>query len=614
MPSFSPLALITLTALDWGILIGFFVILFLIGLLASRTAGRDTTQFFLGGRHMPWWLLGISMVACTFAADTPMLVTDLVRQNGISGNWVWWAFLITGMVTVFLYARLWRRSEAVTDLEFYELRYAGRPAAFLRGFRAVFLGLFFNGLIMATVNLALIKYGQLLFGIPAWQCLAWGSAGVLLYATFGGLKGVIWADFFQFAIAMAGAVIVAMVALSQPEIEAIGGLAGLLGPDSPVRDKLSFFPEWNNPSLLLSVLIIPVAVQWWAVWYPGAEPGGGGYIAQRMLSARNESHALGATLFFNFMHYAIRPWPWILVALASLVIFPELEDIRRQFPHIEGRYIAHDVAYAAMLANLGPGLLGWVAASITAAYMSTIGTHLNWGASYLVHDLYHRFVKPDASEKHLVLMARGTTVLLALLAALFSTRLQSASQAFELLLLSGAGTGGIYLLRWFWWRINALTEIVAMFAAALIGIVLVFFVDTQALRMETDWLTLEGSTVRLLLAIGLNSLIWVVVTLLTPPESFSTLHRFVLRTRPGGPGWKQVRDWAAASGAPLPAQSAQSLANGVLGIFLGTAMIYCCLFAIGSFVFGRFGSGLVLSLLAISACFAIFRLSKSSRQ
>lgn len=609
-----PLSLITLTALDWSILLGFFVILFLIGLVASRTAGRDTTQFFLGGRHMPWWLLGISMVACTFAADTPMLVTDLVRQNGVSGNWVWWAFLLTGMVTVFLYARLWRRSEAVTDLEFYELRYDGRAAAFLRGFRAIFLGLFFNCLIMATVNLALIKYGQLLFGIPAWQCLAWGSAGVLLYATLGGLKGVIWADFFQFSIAMAGAVIVAIVAVSQPEIEAIGGIQGLLGPDSPVRDKLGFFPDWGNPSLLLSVLVIPVAVQWWAVWYPGAEPGGGGYIAQRMLSARSESHALGATLFFNFMHYAIRPWPWILVALASLVVFPELEDIRRQFPHVEGRYVAHDVAYAAMLAKLGPGLLGWVAASVTAAYMSTIGTHLNWGASYLVHDFYHRFVKPDASEKHLVRMARATTVVLALLAALLSTRLQSASQAFELLLLSGAGTGGIYLLRWFWWRINALTEIVAMFAAALIGILLVFFVELEALRLEWRWLSLEGSTVRLLLAIGLNSLIWVGVTLLTPPESLSTLHRFVQRTRPAGPGWNRVRQQAAASGTPLPEPATHSLANGVLGIFLGTTMVYCCLFSIGSFLFGKALAGLCLGIVACTACAAIFRMSdRSSR-
>jgi SSS family solute:Na+ symporter len=603
-----PLSLVTLSGFDWSILLGFFVVLFLIGLVAAHTAGRNTSQFFLGGRNMPWWLLGISMVACTFAADTPMLVTDLVRQHGVSGNWVWWAFLITGMVTVFLYARLWRRSEAVTDLEFYELRYDGRKAAFLRGFRAIFLGLFFNGLIMATVNLALIKYGQLLFGIPAWQCLAWGSVGVLLYATLGGLKGVLWADFFQFSIAMTGALVVAISAVSQPEIEAIGGLSGLLGADSPIRDRLNFLPDWSDPSLLLSLLIIPVAVQWWAVWYPGAEPGGGGYIAQRMLSARNENHALGATLFFNFMHYAIRPWPWIVVALASLVVFPELDDIRQQFPHVDPRYVAHDVAYAAMLSKLGPGLLGLVAASVTAAYMSTIGTHLNWGASYLVHDFYRRFVKPSASEKHLVVVARLVTLLLALFAAILSTQLKSASQAFDLLLLSGAGTGGIYLLRWFWWRINALTEIVAMAAATLIGVVLVFLVDVQTLAISLGPLRLEGSTSRLLLAISLNSMVWLTTTLLTRPESMPTLHRFLLKARPAGPGWKPVKRWAADKGLLREGKS-DSLANGVLCIFIGTTMIYSCLFAIGHFVFGHFLTGIGLAILAGLCCLAIFRLA-----
>ena len=401
-----------LGTLDWFIVGVFFLIVLSIGWVASKTAGKNSSEFFLGGRGMPWWLLGISMVACTFSADTPNLVTGMVRENGVSKNWAWWAFLITGMVTVFIYAKLWRRSNVMTDLEFYELRYSGKAAAFLRGFRSIYLGLFFNVLIMGTVTLAAIKIGAVMLNLQPWQTVVGASIVVVIYASLGGLKGVIWADFFQYSVAMFGAVLAAVVAVRQPEV---GGLKALLTHPA-LQDKLSFVPEFTDPAVYVPLLIIPVAVQWWAVWYPGAEPGGGGYIAQRMLAAKDEKNAIGATLLFNFAHYALRPWPWIIVALASMVIYPDLESIGREFPAITTEYLRDDVAYPVMLSKLGPGWLGLVVASIIAAYMSTIGTHLNWGSSYVVNDFYKRFVRPDATEKDLVLMGRISTVLLMVLA------------------------------------------------------------------------------------------------------------------------------------------------------------------------------------------------------
>jgi Na+/proline symporter len=467
-----------LAGIDWLIIAAFLGAVIGIGMLVSRLgrAGSSSSEFFLGGRTMPWWLLGISMVACTFSCDTPNLVTGMVRGGGVVSNWGWWAFLITGMVTVFIYAQLWRRSKVMTDLEFYELRYSGKSAAFIRGFRSLYLGIFFNCLIMGTVTLAAIKIGQVIFDIePIWAVIL-GSIGVVIYATAGGIKSCIWADFFQYSIAMFGAVYAAVVACRQPEV---GGLNQLL-QHSAVIENLSWMPDFSTWLAWVPLLLIPVAVQWWSVWYPGAEPGGGGYIAQRMLAAKDEKNAIGATMFFNFMHYAMRPWPWIIVALASMVCYPTLESIKAQFPGIDPSYLKQDIAYPVMISRLGPGLLGLVVASLIAAYMSTIGTHLNWGSSYAVNDFYKRFIRKDASEREMVKAGRICTVALMFIAGLFAlTFLQDANQAFEILLLSGAGTGAIYILRWFWWRINAWTEIVAMVAATMVAFWIVLGVGSE---------------------------------------------------------------------------------------------------------------------------------------
>ncbi len=465
-----------LELIDWLIIGTFLVVVILIGLIVSKKAGSSSEEFFLGGRSMPWWLLGISMVACTFSCDTPNLVTGMVREGGVVANWGWWAFLITGMVTVFIYAQLWRRSKVMTDLEFYELRYSGTSAAFIRGFRSLYLGVFFNCLIMGSVTLAAIKIGQVIFQVEPWVAVVVGSAGVVFYAAAGGIKSCIWADFFQYSIAMFGAVYAAIVACRQPEV---GGLTQLLA-NPAIVDKLSWMPDFSTWLAWVPMLLIPVAVQWWAVWYPGAEPGGGGYIAQRMLAAKDEKNAIGATMLFNFMHYAIRPWPWIIVALASIICYPTLASIKTQFPGIDPAYLRQDIAYPVMIAKLGPGFLGLVVASLIAAYMSTIGTHLNWGSSYAVNDFYKRFLKKDATEKQMVRAGRFCTVGLMVIAGIFAlTFLEDAYQAFKILLLSGAGTGAIYIMRWFWWRINAWTEIVAMVAATLVAFWIVLGVGSE---------------------------------------------------------------------------------------------------------------------------------------
>ena len=599
-----------LVTIDFVILAIFFSIVLLIGYVASKKAGKNTTEFFLGGRGMPWWLLGISMVACTFSADTPNLVTGMVREDGVAKNWAWWAFLITGMVTVFIYARLWRRSNVMTDLEFYEIRYHGKAASFLRGFRAIYLGVFFNTLIMGTVSLAAIKIGDVMFGVKPWITVVSASVIVVIYAGLGGLRGVVWADFFQYGIAMFGAIFAAVVAVKQPEVQAIGGLKGML---AELGDKVNFLPDMTNPSVYLPLLIIPIAVQWWAVWYPGAEPGGGGYIAQRMLSAKDEKNAIGATLLFNFAHYALRPWPWIIVALASLIIYPDLASIRADFPDISETYLKDDIAYPVMLSKIGVGWLGLVVASIIAAYMSTIGTHLNWGSSYIVNDFYRRFIRPEASEKELVLTARLTTVVLIIIGGTFAlTLLNNATQAFDILLLSGAGSGAIYLLRWFWWRINAWTEIFAMFFATVMAIVLVFFVPDEAVATAV----LDAFTVKLLIATGGTTIIWLLATFITKPEAKETLQKFYMLTNPGGPGWKKVVQEAAQEGININEKEegkTWELPKQILMVFIGCVTIYSTLFSIGSIIYGQILYAIIYLVVSIVGTFYIFRLLKTLR-
>ncbi|MBO6537334.1 MAG: Na+:solute symporter [Balneolaceae bacterium] len=578
-----------LSTIDWGILGLFFITLLAIGWWASKSAGKNTKEFFLGGRNMPWWLLGISMVATTFSADTPNLVTGLIRENGVAKNWVWWAFLITGLVTVFIYAKLWRRSELTTDLGMYELRYGGKAASFLRGFRALYLGVLFNCLIMGTVTLAAIKIGSVMFGLQPITIVISLSVIVVFYSALGGIKGVIWADFFQFGISMFGAIYAAYVVIQQPEI---GSLSNLISHPNVV-DKISFFPDLSNPSILISMFIIPIAVQWWAVWYPGSEPGGGGYIAQRMLAAKDEENAMGATLLFNVAHYALRPWPWIIVALGSLILYPDLMSIKQEFPNIADQYLGDDIAYPVMLTKLGPGWLGLVVASLIAAFMSTISTHLNWGASYLVSDFYQRFVRPEASEKELVQTGRVATIILMIFSAsLALTILEDATQAFDLLLLSGAGSGAIYLLRWFWWRINAWTEIAAMISATIVAIVLVFWVPDEIVATTL----IDGSTVKLLIAVCITTLVWIGTTFVTKPESMEVLISFYKKVHPGGPGWQKVIDSAKQANVELDVDNTSwDLPISLLNVFLGCIGIYSALFAIGYFVYGNFGMGQIFA-------------------
>lgn len=582
-----------LTSIDWLIIAIFFLIVLVIGYVASKTAGKSSAEFFLAGKSMPWWLLGVSMVATTFSADTPNLVTGFVREDGVAKNWAWWAFLLTGMVTVFIYARLWRRSGVMTDLEFYEVRYGGKAASFLRGFRALYLGIFFNCLIMGSVSLAAIKISTILFGITPFQTVLIGSTVVVIYSALGGIKGVIWTDFFQFIVAMTGAIYAAYVAVSQPEI---GGLYALMNHPS-LSDKLDILPDVGNTSVLVSMFIIPIAVQWWSVWYPGAEPGGGGYIAQRMLAAKDEKHAIGATLFFNFAHYALRPWPWILVGLASLILFPDLASIKAQFPDIDDQYLGEDIAYPVMLTLLTPGWLGIVLASLIAAFMSTISTHLNWGASYFVNDFYVRFLKPHSSEKEKVLVGRIATVLLMVIAGTMAlTFLEDASQAFDLLLLSGAGTGAIFLLRWFWWRINAWTEIVAMASATINAFVLVLWVPESALQNE--WV--DVFTTKLLIATVVTSIVWLVTVFVTDPEEEEILKKFVDKIKPGI-GWKR-----------FGGESSGTFGFNILSVFVGAIGVYAALFAIGNLIYGNYGIFAMLITVFLISVFLIFRLWKKS--
>ena len=582
-----------LSTLDWTILIAFFIILLSIGFFASKKAGKSVNEFFLSGRNMPWWLLGISMVATTFSADTPNLVTDIVRTNGVSGNWVWWAFLLTGMLTVFVYAKLWRRSEVLTDLEFYELRYGGKGAAFLRGFRAIYLGVFFNIMIMASVCLAGIKIGSVMLGLTPIQTLLIASSVTVLYSSLGGLKGVILTDFFQFTLAMIATFWAAAVIVNLPEV---GGLGELISHPE-ILPKLDLIPDISNSELFLVVFLLPIAVQWWSVWYPGAEPGGGGYIAQRMLSAKDENHAVWATLLFNFMHYAVRPWPWILIALASLIVFPNLDDLQLAFPEISKNIIGHDLAYPAMMTLLPSGLIGLLLASLAAAFMSTIASHLNWGSSYVVNDFYRRFFEPQASEKKLVLLGRITTVLLMLFSCLVALLLSNALQAFAILLQIGAGTGLLFILRWFWYRINIYSEISAMIISFLVA----FYLQIIHPRIGFDPISTEG---QLILGVAITTFSWVLITYLTPQEDKEVLRDFYKKIQPGGKGWKKVVDEAKDEGIDLKGKKeAWDVPTGILCMVLGCFFIYSILFSIGYLLYSEYTFAIILLTVSVVSLF-----------
>ncbi|SFU43215.1 Na+/proline symporter [Pustulibacterium marinum] len=579
-----------LSTLDYIVIFSFFALTLLVGFAVSKQSGKNSSEYFLSGRSMPWWLLGISMVATTFAVDTPLLVTDFVRNVGVSGNWGWWVFLLTGMLTVFVYAKLWRRSDVATDIEFYELRYSGKAAKFLRAFRALYLGLIFNILVMSVVTLAAIKIGEVMLGVPKYVTVGVAGLVTLVFSSVGGFKGVIYTDFILFVISMIGAVWAAVYIVN---LDQVGGLTELV-TNPAVIEKMSILPDFSNTELMMTLLVIPLAVQWWSAWYPGAEPGGGGYVAQRMLAAKNESHAIGATFLFNILHYAMRPWPWILVALASIVVFPDLQSLHTAFPAISQDKLAHDLAYPAMLTFLPSGLLGLVMASMIAAYMSTVSTHLNWGSSYIVNDFYIQHINKDATEKEKVNVGRLSAVVMMVFSSILAFFFTNAQQVFNVIIMFGAGTGLIFILRWFWWRINAWSEIAAMFVSGFVSIffTFVYFPDS----IPSYW--------QFPIVVAITTLTWIAVTFLTKPEKKETLYSFYNQVQPGGSGWKKVLEDADKDGVEIVGRNKKSsIPNGILAMILGCLLIYSLLFSVGNLVYMNFTTGLIL--LGASIIFAV---------
>jgi Na+/proline symporter len=578
----------TLTALDWLVIAAYFLLNLAIGLYYARRARGSTTDFFLSGRNVPWWLAGTSMVATTFAADTPLVVTGIVARYGIAGNWLWWSMAASGMLTVFVYARLWRRSGVMTDVEFAELRYAGKPAAFLRGFRALYLGIPINCIIIGWVNLAMMKILQITLGLDQRHALV-ALLGLLLftafYTTLSGLWGVLVTDLFQFVLKMG-----MVVALAFFAVRAVGGLTALkmkvaaLDSVAGTGSRLDFFPSTDSAWMPAVTLFVYLGVNWWASWYPGAEPGGGGYVAQRIFSARTERDGLFATLWFNIAHYAVRPWPWILTALASIVLYPNLVD--------------KESGYVQTLmdpAIFPPALRGIMLAAFAAAYMSTIGTQLNWGASYVVNDCYRRFMRKDGAEREYVLVSQVVTVLLMLASIWVTLHLASIEQAWKLLIVTGAGTGTVLLLRWFWWRINAWSEVSAMASAAVVSLFL-----QLGLKWDSD--RPRDFAYIMMVTVGVTTVVWLATTWLTPPESDATLTAFYRKIRPQGPGWNAI---ARSIGAPQA--GASSLVRQITNAILGCVLVYSALFGVGEILLrsAAVGAGL-LALSALSA-FAIAR-------
>lgn len=594
--------MIQLTDLDKGIILFFFLLVLAIGFAVSKKSSQSSKEYFLSGRTLPWWLLGLSMVATTFSTDTPNLVTDIVRQNGVSGNWVWWIFLLTGLLTVFVYAKLWRRSDVNTDMEFYELRYSGWAGRFLRGFRSVYLGIIFNVMAMAGVTLAAIKIGAIMLDISALETVLYAGGVTLIFSSVGGFRGVVYTDFILFFTAMIGAVGAAYYLVNLPEV---GGMSGILSNEL-VSSKVSIFPDLSDDYTLWTLLVIPLAVQWWSSWYPGAEPGGGGYIAQRMLAAKSENHALGATLFFNIMHYALRPWPWILVALASLIIFPDLDSIRETFPNVVEDKIGHDLAYPAMLTLLPSGLLGFVLASLVSAYMSTISTHLNWGSSYVVNDFYKQLINKNASEKELVNVGRVSVVILMIISSIFAIALTNSYQLFDIILMFGAGTGSIFILRWFWWRINAWSEIAAMLSSGLISILFANEKIASAIFNEN----FIEPYFKFPVIVLITTIVWLLVTFMTKPDDDQKLIEFYKKTRPGGPGWKRIVNLPGFKNEK-GYNKTWAVPRGILCMLVGCLAIYSALFSTGYFIYGELYLGLILLSSTIIFSILLFNLSKT---
>ena len=590
--------MIELSVIDKIIIVFFFVLVLTIGFAVSKRSSKNTSEYFLSGRTLPWWLLGLSMVATTFSTDTPNLVTDIVRTNGVSGNWVWWVFLLTGLLTVFVYAKLWRRSDVATDMEFYELRYSGKAGRFLRGFRSVYLGIIFNVLAMAGVTLAAIKIGAIMLDLSAIETVLYAGGVTLIFSTAGGFRGVVYTDFILFFTAMAGSIGAAIYLVNLPEV---GGVSSIMSNEA-ISEKISMFPDLSDKETLWTLLVIPFAVQWWSSWYPGAEPGGGGYIAQRMLAAKNENHALGATLFFNVMHYALRPWPWIIVALASLIVYPDLASLSEAFPNISEDKLGQDLAYPAMLTLLPTGLLGLVLASLISAYMSTISTHLNWGSSYVVNDFYLQLINKNASQKELVNVGRFSVVILMIISSVIAILLTNAYQLFDIILMFGAGTGSIFILRWFWWRINAWSEIAAMLSSGIISIALtneslfnlIFNDDGFPAYMKFPFIVLVTTS------------IWLIVTFITPADKKETLIKFYKKTKPGGPGWNKIKEHITMSDE----KEEWIVPKGIICMIIGCLTIYSALFSTGYFIYGEIISALIFLLVTIVSGLFLFKNAK----
>jgi Na+/proline symporter len=581
-----------LQAVDWVIVFATLLVCFGPALFFGKRAGKNTSEFFASGRAVPWWLAGLSMVATTFSSDTPNLVTDIVRRNGVAGNWVWWAFTLTGVATVFFYARMWRRSEVMTDLEFYELRYSGKAAGVVRGFRSVYLGFLFNCIIMATVNLAACKIAAILFGLDRWQTLLMVGVLNVVFATVTGLWGVLVIDMIQFFIKMT-----AVIAAAYFAVKYVGGMDVLVSKLSAVTGPngvhfLNILPDFkSNWDLAIAIFIMPLAVQWWAVWYPGAEPGGGSYIAQRMLASKSEKDSLGAVLFFNIAHYVLRPWPWILVGLCSLIVYPQLSDIQKAFPHLNPALLGHDIAYPAMLKFLPVGFIGLMVGGLIAANSSTNLTHLNWGASYLVHDFYRRFLKKDATEKHYVMMGRLATILLFFSAGSLVFVLDTAKDSFDIILQVGAGTGLLYLVRWFWWRVNAWCEVNAMLSSFGFS-VLLLILRKVGIVVPTHY--------ALILTVLATTVVWILTAFFGPKTDRGTLVKFYKKVRPAGPGWEPVRKAAGISKEEAKATS-DNFPVALVGWVSGSATIWSALFMVGNVLYKRWTyAGLLFGVFLVS--------------